>query len=148
MAIFIIGLTIFLFCVLWLPKLAGDAAVMNPEFAYLKFPVLIGIYITAIPFYLALYQALRILNYIKGGEAFSEFPLISLGRIKNCATAIIILYVIGMVLLAGQNALHPGIAILGIVIIFATTVVAVFAVILQELLKSAIDIKIENDLTV
>ena len=53
-----------------------------------------------------------------------------------------------MILLVIQNALHPGIAIIGFVIIFATLVIAFFAAVLQQLLKSALEIKAENDLTI
>ncbi|MED4598856.1 DUF2975 domain-containing protein, partial [Bacillus subtilis] len=41
-----------------------------------------------------------------------------------------------------------GIIVIGLVIIFASMVIAVFAAVLQKLLKEAIDIKSENDLTV
>lgn len=47
-----------------------------------------------------------------------------------------------------QSALHPGIAIIGFIIIFASVVIAVFAGVLQKLLRNALDIKSENDLTV
>ena len=146
--IFIIGLTILSLCVFLIPNLARDAAVMNPEYANLKIPVLMGLYLTAIPFFLALYQALKILNYIKEEDAFTNLSVISLGYIKKCALAILVLYIIGMTLLTVPNALHPGIALIGIVIIFASLVIAVFSAILQELLRSAIELKSENDLTV
>ena len=42
----------------------------------------------------------------------------------------------------------PGIIIIGMIMIFASMVIAVFAAVLQRLLKDAIDIKSENDLTV
>ena len=42
----------------------------------------------------------------------------------------------------------PGIILIGMVIIFAALVIAVFAAVLQKLLQEAIDIKSENDLTV
>lgn len=42
----------------------------------------------------------------------------------------------------------PGIIVIGLIIIFASMVIAVFAAVLQKLLKEAIDIKSENDLTV
>ncbi|KZZ84694.1 DUF2975 domain-containing protein [Bacillus sp. SJS] len=146
--IFIIGLTILSLCIFLLPNLARDAAVMDPENAYLKIPVLMGLYLTAIPFFLALYQALKILNYIKRKDAFTDLSVISLGYVRNCAIAIIVLYVIGMIMLTVLNALHPGIALLGIVIIFASLVIAVFSAILQELLRNAIQLKSENELTV
>ncbi len=42
----------------------------------------------------------------------------------------------------------PGLILIGMVIICASFVVAVFAAVLQKLLENAIDIKSENDLTV
>ncbi|MFD3449700.1 DUF2975 domain-containing protein [Microbacteriaceae bacterium 4G12] len=144
----IIGVIVLAFCTFLLPKLAGYMVQINPQYAYLKFPVLIGVYITAIPFFLALYQAWKLLNYIEDENAFSERSVMSLGHIKNYAISIIVLYVIGVFLLVLQNALHPGIAIISIVIIFATLIIALFAAVLQELLRSALEIKSENDLTI
>ncbi|MDR9855151.1 DUF2975 domain-containing protein [Paenibacillus sp. VCA1] len=147
-AVWIIGITVFAMCVFWFPSLARDAAKFNPEIAYLRYPVLIGLYMTTLPFYFALYQALTLLNNIEKGNAFSKLAVISLGHIKNCALIIIVLYVIGMFLLAVQNALHPGLAIIGGVIIFAATVISLFAAVLQELLRSALNLKTENELTI
>ncbi|MGE7182489.1 DUF2975 domain-containing protein [Peribacillus sp. NPDC006672] len=146
--IFILGITILTMCLFWLPGLARDAAEIDPDYAYLRFPVLFGLYCTAIPFFLALYQAFKLLNYIESDDAFSRLAVISLGYIKKCAIAIIILYAIGILFLVSQSALHPGIAILGGVIIFATLVISLFTAVLQELLRSALEIKSENDLTV
>ena len=42
----------------------------------------------------------------------------------------------------------PGAVGIGLVIIFASLIIAVFAAVLQRLLQNAIDIKSENDLTV
>jgi hypothetical protein len=42
----------------------------------------------------------------------------------------------------------PGIIFIGLVVIFASMVIAVFAAVLQRLLQEAIDIKSENDLIV
>jgi hypothetical protein len=147
-SVFIIGIITLSLCIFALPSLADYSAKMNPEYAFLELPVLIGIYITAIPFFLSLFHALKLLNYIKSKSVFTELAVSSLKQIKNSAISIIVLYVIGMFLLAFLNALHPGIAIFGIVIVFATLVISVFTAVLQELLKSAIIIKSENDLTV
>lgn len=148
LAILIIGIIVLVFCVFLLPELASKAAKENSEYAFLKFPVLVGLYLTAIPFYLSLYQGLKLLLYIERKNAFSEITVTSLGHIKICAMTIIILYVIGIILLALQNALHPGIALVGAVIIFATLVISFFSAVLQELLRNALEIKVENDLTV
>jgi len=148
LAVEIIGIIALILCIFWLPGLARNIAEMNPEYAYLRYPVLVGVYSTAIPFYVALYQSLKLLNYIESKNAFSELAIESLKYIKRCATTIIIIYVIGLILLQIQNALHPSIGIIGVVIIFAASTIALFADVLQELLKNALEIKAENDLTV
>ncbi|MNL82789.1 hypothetical protein D3C87_2102590 [compost metagenome] len=50
--------------------------------------------------------------------------------------------------LLGEKDDAPGIIVIGMVIVFASMVIAVFAAVLQKLLNEAIDIKSENDLTV
>ncbi|KMY54126.1 membrane protein [Bacillus sp. FJAT-27231] len=147
-AVWTIGAAVLALCTFLLPKLANEAAGTFPEYAYLHDPVLIGLYITAIPYFFAIFQALKLLKFIEHNNAFSELSVNSLKYIKYCASVISALYIIGSVFLLSQNALHPGVAVIGFTITFASIVIAVFAALLQKLLKSAIDIKSENDLTV
>ncbi|WP_335872437.1 DUF2975 domain-containing protein [Bacillus sp. 2205SS5-2] len=150
LAVFIIGTPVLVLCIYGLPWLAGEVAEMHIEWAYLQYLVLVGGYTTAIAFFVALYQALRLLNYIDKNKAFSELSVKSLKNIKNCAITISILYVTGMPFfyLIAEVDDAPGIILLGMVIIFASFVIAVFAAVLQKLLQEAINIKSENDLTV
>lgn len=147
-AVVLIGVTVLALCMFWLPWLSNEAGEIAPEFAYLQFPVLIGLYLTAIPFFVALYQAFKLLNYIGVKSAFAEQSVNALKGIKYCAYAISGLYVAGSIILIALNALHPGIALIGFTITFASIVIAVFAAVLENLLKNAIEIKSENDLTV
>ncbi|MFD2706693.1 DUF2975 domain-containing protein [Salibacterium lacus] len=147
-AVFLIGMTVLVLCIFWLPWMADTTAEGFPAFAYLKYPVLIGVYTTVIPFYFALYQALKLLNYVGRSQAFSELSVEALKWIKYCAVTISLLYAAGSIYLFSQNALHPGIALIGFAVIFTSIVIAVFTAVLQKLLKSALDIKWENDLTV
>jgi len=123
---------------------------VNPDYAHILYPIVIGIYVSAIPFYMALYQALRILGYIDKNEAFSEVSIKALSRIKKDAIVISIVYVlmIPFIFLLAQIEDAPGLILFGMVPIFASIVIAVFAAVLQRLLQQAIDIKSENDLTV
>lgn len=148
LSVVIIGCIFLSLCIFWLPWLARNTVEMNPEYGYLKYPVLIGVYTTVIPLFIALYHALKLLNHIENKNAFSELAVESLKYLKYCAIAIIILYVIGLTLLGFQNVLHPSIAIIGGIIIFAALAIALFAAVLQELLINALEIKSENDLTV
>ena len=107
-------------------------------------------YVSAIPFYTALYQAFKLLTYIDKNQAFSQMSVEALRKIKNCAITISGLYVviIPFVFMIAEWDDAPGLVLIGLVIIGASMVIAVFAAVLQRLLQEAIDIKTENDLTV
>ena len=113
-------------------------------------PVLLGMYIAAIPFFFALYQTWKLLVYIDKSEAFSDSSVRALKKIKYCAIAISAVYVASMpfIVHVADKDDAPGFTLLGFVVIFASIVIATFAAVLQKLLQDAIDIKSENALTV
>lgn len=143
-------LPVLALCVFLLPDIAEYFAELNPTLNFLQYPFLIGLYVTAIVFFAALYQTLKLLSYIDKNESFSELSVKSLRNIKFCAITISAFYVVFMPLLYLMAEVDdaPGIILIGMVIIFGCMAVAVFAAVLQKLLKNAIDIKSENDLTV
>lgn len=146
----LMGLPVLALCIFLLPGIAEYFAELNPKLDFLQYPFLIGLYVTAIVFFVALYQTLKLLSYIDKNQAFSELSVKALKNIKYCAITISALYVVFMPLLYLMAEVDdaPGIILIGMVIIFGCMVVAVFAAVLQKLLKHAIDIKTENDLTV
>lgn len=150
MSVFLIGAPVLALCIFWLPRFAGSYAEWLPELAYLRYPIVIFFYATTIPFFFALYQTLKLLSHIDKNEAFSELSIKALKNIKYCASVISLLYVAGMPLfyLTAELDDAPGIILVGLVIILASIAVAVFAAVLQKLLKNAIEIKSENDLTI
>ncbi|KKZ93416.1 hypothetical protein B4147_2652 [Bacillus wiedmannii] len=149
-AIILIGIPVFALCIFLIPNIGNYAADLYPDIAYIKYLVLINLYATVIPFYFALYQAFKLVSYIDKGNAFSKLSVRALKKIKQCAITISVLYVVGMPLfyLVAERDDAPGIIIIGMILIFASIVIAVFAAVLQRLLKDAINIKSENDLTV
>ncbi|MFE4238249.1 DUF2975 domain-containing protein [Peribacillus butanolivorans] len=149
-AVILIGIPVLALCIFLVPVIAKFAAELYPDMTYIKYLVLIDLYASAIPFYFALYQAFKLLSYIDKNKAFSELSVRALTKIKYCANTISILYVVGMPLfyLIAELDDAPGIILIGLVIIFASMVIAVFAAVLQRLLQEAIDIKSENDLIV
>jgi hypothetical protein len=149
-AVILIGIPVLALCIFLVPEIASFAAELYPDLAYIKYLVFIDLYATAIPFYFALYQAFKLLSYIDMNKAFSELSVKAIKNIKYCAITISILYAIGMPLfyLIGEKDDAPGVIVLGLVIIFASMVIAVFAAVLQRLLQEAVDIKSENDLIV
>lgn len=150
LAVFCIGLPILALCIVLLPWIAKDAAESSMKMAYVLYSILVVMYISAIPFFTALYQAIKLLNYIDANKAFSELSVKALSNIKNCATIISILYVLSMPLfyIVGEVDDAPGVILIGMLFVFAPMVVAVFAAVLQKLLRNAIDIKNDNDLTI
>ncbi|MFK4468014.1 DUF2975 domain-containing protein [Bacillus sp. RC252] len=149
-AIILIGIPVLALCIFLVPNIGKYAAELFPDIAFIKYLVLINLYATVLPFYFALYQAFKLVSFIDKGNAFSKLSVRALKKIKNCAVTISILYVVGMPLfyLVAERDDAPGIIILGMLLIFASMVIAIFAAVLQRLLKDAIDIKSENDLTV
>lgn len=148
LAVFLIGTPIFtlgIYGFIWLPTNP-----VNPDYAQILYPIVIGMYISVIPFFAALYQAFKLLSFIDKNQAFSQFSVAALKNIKICALIISGLYVTIMpfVFMLAELDDAPGLVIVGMVPIFASMVIAVFAAVLQKLLKEAIDIKSENDLTV
>ena len=149
-ALIIMGGVVAAFCIFAIPSISKGVGIEWPELAYLKYPILIGGYLTAIPFFFAIYQAFKLLNYIDKNMAFSASSVAALKRIKYCGIAMSVLYVAGMPILfqIADADDAPGLIVVGMFFVAAPAVIAVFAAVLQKLLQNAIDIKSENDLTV
>ncbi|MEC0176916.1 DUF2975 domain-containing protein [Paenibacillus favisporus] len=150
MAVIMIGIPILALCIFLVPKIGNFAGELYPTIAYMKSLVLMDMYAAAIPFYFALYNAFKLLSYIDKNQAFSGLSVRALRNIRYCAITISTLYLLGMPLyyLMGRRVDPPSFIPMGLVIIFASMVIAVFAAVLQRLLQEAITIKSENDLTV
>lgn len=150
LAVIFIGIPVLALCIFLVPKIGNFAGDLYPDIAYIKSLVLIDMYAAAIPFYFALYQAFKLLSYIDKNQAFSELSVKVLKNIKYCAITISTLYLLCMPLyyLMEERVDPPGIIPIGLVIIFSSMVIAVFAAVLQRLLQEAINIKSENDLTI
>lgn len=150
LAVILIGLPIVALCVIGLPIVIKNSIAHPWELNKFLYPIFAGMYITAVPFFYALYQAMILLNYVDKGKAFSQESVTSLNRIKWSALTISLIYIILMPLffIIGDLDDAPGVIVIGMVFTFAPAIVAVLAAVLQRLLKEAIEIKSENDLTV
>lgn len=146
--VILIALVVAVFAVFWLPYQAQATANMFPEYAFLKYPVLLGLYATIIPFFTALFLTLKLLTLIENEEAFSVKAVKILNSIKYCALIITVIYAAGHIYMFTVNAMHPGILILGLSVLFASLATGVFAGVLGDLLKNALEIKSENELTI
>jgi hypothetical protein len=149
-AILGMGTVVLALCAYVLPAIHREWGLQYPDITYLKYPVLLGLSVTALAFFLALSQALKLLDYIDKNKAFSRRSIKALGSIKYCALVISSLYAAALPLVyyTAQADDAPGLVVIGLFFTFAPFVVAVFAAVVQRLLRDVITIKSENDLTV
>ena len=148
--IVLLGIGVVTMCVFLFPELWTAGIRDVPEFTHVYYPAMIGVFLTTIPFFFGLYQAFILLHYIDTNEAFSELSVKALMLIKYCAVAMSVLYAVAMpfVYVFAELDDAPGAILMGVAIVVAPLIVAVFAAVLQKLVQSAIDMKLENDLTV
>jgi hypothetical protein len=142
--IFLIGLIVLYACVVGIPWLVGAPSLSGYD------PILLSLYIPAIPFFIALFQATKLLNYIDTNRAFSVLSVKAFRNIKLCAVGIAGFFALAMpyIFYVADKDDSPGALLIGLVIMFASLVIATFAAVLQKLVQNAVDIKAENDLTV
>jgi hypothetical protein len=134
---------------LWEPHLEGRNAHATLFAIYFKDPFLAYAYVAAIPFFVGLYQAFKVLGYAGRNKEFSPSTLRSVRTIKYCAIAILGFVAIGEIfIMFGDSDDRAGGVVIGAFIFFASIVVATAMAVLERALQNAVDMKSENDLTV
>jgi hypothetical protein len=135
---------------LWEPQIEGVNAHATNFEIYFKDPFLALVYIGSIPFFVALYQAFRVLGYAGQNKVFSQAAVNALRTIKSCALAIIGFVVVEeiFILLNHGSDDATGGVFMGVLIAFGSIVIATAAAMFERILQNAVDIKSENDLTV
>jgi hypothetical protein len=136
---------------LWEPHVEGRNVHATLFEIYFKDPFLAYAYFASISFFVALYQAFKLLGYVRQNKVFSQAAVNALRTIKYCAIALV-----GFLLGAeayfctvqrGKEDIAGGV-MLGLVMIFLSAVIATAAAVFERTLQSAVDMKSENDLTV
>ncbi len=134
---------------LWEPHIEGRNAHATLLEIYFKDPFLAYAYLSSIPFFVALYQAIKVLGYIGEDNAFSQPTLNALRIIKFCALAMIGFVAAGeLFILLGDSDDRAGGVFMGILITFGSVVIATAAAMFERILQNAVDIKSAKDLTV
>ena len=115
-------------------------------------PFIIYIYIGSIPFFVGLYQAFKLLNFIDANQAFSQGAVNTLKHMKYASLSLIGFIALALIYLHlaahGVDDDPAGPTALGLVVSFAVAVIATAAAVFQKLFQNAVDLKSENDLTV
>jgi len=141
-----IGTVAFL---LWEPHLEGRNAHATLFEIYFKDPFLAYAYIGSIPFFVALYQAFKVLGYAGQEKVFSQAAMKDLRIIKYCAI-LIIAFVAGgeAFIMLAQSDDRAGGVFMGILITFGAVVIATAAGLFERILRNAVAMKAENGLSV
>ena len=114
-------------------------------------PLILYGYLSSIAFFVALYNAFRLLGYVGQNKVFSLPSVKALKNIKYCAIVVGILIVIAGVYISTTHHKDDdpaGFLAICFVSCFASVVVATAAAIFEKILQNAVDMKSENDLTI
>lgn len=133
-----------------LPLTEGRAVNLD-LFSIYADPLIMYGYAASIPFFVALYQAFKLLGYIGQNKVFSLKSVKALKTIKYCAIALSILIVMAGLYIRifyGEGDDPAGFLAMCIVTTFVSIVIATAAAMFERILQNAVDIKSENDLTV
>lgn len=152
LAIFAIGAIVLALCVFALPAIWQDVPkeTHGEQVWFQVRAILIAFYVGAVPFYIALFQSLKLLGFIDKGKAFSNLSVHALKVIAWCGVAISTIFAASMPFfyLWAERADAPGLIPMGMILVCAAFTVTVFAAVMQRLLQQAIKMKLENELTV
>ena len=145
--IVLIGMAALAF-LLWEPHVEGVNKHASFFAVYLS-GFIAYVYVGSIPFFVALYQAFKLLGYAGRNEVFSERSVRALRRLKYCALAIIGFAAISLLfMIGGDRDDRPAGLFLRILVSFPSVIVAAAAATFERILQSAVEMKSENDLTV
>lgn len=136
---------------LWEPHIEGvNANATTLAEIYFDDPFLWLVYLGSAAFFVALYQAFKVLGYARKNKVFTPAAVKALRTIKYCALTIIGFVVVEeiIILLNHGNDDAAGGVFMGLLITFGSIVVATAAAMFEQVLQNAVDLKSENDLTV
>lgn len=135
---------------LWEPHVEGRNAHATLFEIYFKDPFLAYVYASSSAFFMALYQAFKVLGYVGQNTTFSQATVDAVRTIKYCGMAIIGFVAVGMIfiLIFGDREDRPAGTFMSVMISFIFIIVTTAAAMFQRILQNAVDLKSENDLTV
>lgn len=133
---------------MWFPHIEGRAANLDLISIYAD-PFIIYIYIASIPFFIGLYQVLKLLQFIDSDRSFSTGAVAALKTMKFASLSLI-----GFIALAelyirffahGDDPAGP--TMLGMCMVLALGVIAATVSVLQTLVQRVIDTQSNRNVT-
>ena len=127
---------------LWEPHIEGRNAHATLFDIYFKDPFLAYAYIASIPFFMALYQAFKVLGYAGKGKAFSREAVKALRTIKYCAISLIGFVAVGEIfIMLNESDDRAGGVFIGILIAFGSVIIIAASTAFERILQNGMDIK-------
>jgi peptidoglycan/LPS O-acetylase OafA/YrhL len=116
---------------------------------YFEDPFLAYAFLASVPFFVGIFNGLRVLGFAGRGQELSPLALSSVRTIKRCAMALVA-FVAGVELYFFSNDSddRAGGVMIGVALGFAAIVVATAMAALERSLQRAVDLKSEHDPTV
>jgi Protein of unknown function (DUF2975) len=125
---------------LWEPHLEGRNTHATLFQIYFNDPFLAYAYIASISFFVALYQAFKVLTYARQNMVFSPAAVRAMRTIKYCAMAIVGFVAVGEIFIMFSNSDdRAGGVFIGILIAGGAVVVAAAARVFELILQGAVD---------
>lgn len=135
-------------CGLGVPRMVADEVSRHPNGVGVPYAIMVCAYILCIPFFTALYQGFRVLNYVDRDKTFSHATAASLRRIRFCALVIGAAFFAGIVTLrilsAGTGEDSAGPTAIAMLIMFFCLIVTAVSTVLEKQVQKAIDLKSES----
>lgn len=143
--LFGIGVATFL---IWEPHVEGVNA--HATVFQMYFSLFVGyVYFASIPFFVGLYQAVKVLGYAGQNRIFSHEAVKALRNIKYCALLLIIFAAISVLFMLGaEREDRPAGTFMRLLVAFPSIIVAAASAVFERILRNAVELKSENDLTV
>lgn len=140
----LIGIGILAF-MLWEPHIEGRNAHATFFEIYFNDPFLAYAYLASILFFVSLYQAFKVMSYIRQDKTFSQETLKALRTIKYC-----MIFLIGFIVAAevyifiavrGKDDIAGGVA-MGLFLIFVSVLITTAAAMYERSLQNTMDKKV------
>ena len=123
------------------PHFEGRNAYATPFEVYFHDPFLAYVYLGSVPFFVALSRAFGLLAEVRRTGTFSAVTVDALRSIKRCAQAIIgfVVGAVVLIMIFGDGEDRPPGMVMGAVVVFAASLVAIAAAKLMRKVAGALD---------
>ncbi|MBA4534532.1 DUF2975 domain-containing protein [Brevibacillus halotolerans] len=142
------GISGVLLCIYIAPEIGKKVLLESKNLQDLYNPFIGFIWITGIPFFIALVLGWQICSDIAFDQAFTVKNADRLKRISVLSMIEGVLYVLALFYLFVVGSYHTNILVFIVMFLFFSVVISVFTSMLSHLVRKASEIKQDNDLTI